>query len=241
MTAKQNIKRNALRSRGPKRKNTSQKRAVSDGNTDMALVASQRISRFTPTVFGFPDKLMSTLRYHSIQGMTSTTGALSTYGFRWNSIFDPDFSSSGHQPLYRDTYAAIYDHYSVVSARAKITFVNGTTSVIMAGVVTDDDSSPSSTVDTLCEQSHGFHALLTPLSGSMSRKEFRVNWSCKQVLGIDPFTSETYKTAMASNAAEESYLWMWVIDESGNTSTTTTDIELEYDVLFTELTTPSQS
>jgi hypothetical protein len=160
---------------------------------------------------------------------------------RWNSTFDPDATGGGHQPLYRDTFASVYDHYSVISARAQIRLINDTADPFICGVVTDDDTSGSSSIDTLCEQTHGLHALLNPLTGSRSSVRFIASWDCKQVLGIDPYTSETYKTAVGSNPAEESDLIIWAANVGNNTSGLIVDVEMEYDVLWTELTTPTGS
>jgi len=70
---------------------------------------------------------------------------------------------------------------------------------------------------------------------------FTVAWDCKKVLGINPFSSETYKTAVGSNPAEESDLIIWAVDENGNTGSVLMNIEIDYLVLWTELTTPSGS
>jgi hypothetical protein len=207
----------------------------------MGFAPVMTLSRFNPPVFGFPDKLEATLRYHATFSITSTSGVVSNYIFRWNSTFDPDFTSGGHQPLYRDTFASIYDHYSVISAKAKISLLNGTTEPWIAGCVTDDDTTLSSTIDTLCEQSHGYHKQITPLTGSKSLVIFNPKWDCKKVLSIDPYASETYKTGVASNPAEESELGIWAATLSGNTATLTGDIELEQYVLWSELTTPTGS
>jgi len=234
--------RSKRRGRRGRRKNRSRNDQLSGASRDGTdHVASSKVVRFQPLVFGFPDRLMTSLRYHTVGSITSTSGVLGTYVFRWNSTFDPDLTSGGHQPLYRDTYAGIYDHYSVISATATILYTNGTTDQFIVGAVTDDDSSASSSIDTLCEQSHGVHTTLTALTGSFSHCKFSLQWDCKKVLGIDPFASQTYKTAVASNPSEESDLILWCADISGNTNSVTFDIELRYDVLWTELTTPTGS
>lgn len=174
--------------------------------------------------------------------MTSNAGANTSYGFRWNSTFDPDYSSAGHQPLYRDTYATIYDHYAVVSARMKVRIISLTSSVaILANCVTDDDTTLSTTFDTLCEQSHGFTQLMGGATGGKNYIEFDLAWDCKTILGIDPYTSQSYKTAVASNPSEESLLWITVKALGSATAQVQVSIILEQDVLWTELSTPTQS
>jgi len=191
---------------------------------------------------GFPNTLLTKVRYYDTYAMTVTTGSLAKQVMRWNSTFDPDFTSTGHQPLYRDSLAAIYDHYAVISAKANVQIVNTATVPLIVGCVTDDDSSSAGSVTVLCEQVSGKHKLLPPLSGSLSSVTFNPTWDCEKVLGINPYSSEEYKTAVGSNPTEESYLHIWGTVTDGSSSTTITlVVEMVYEVLWSELATPSSS
>lgn len=191
---------------------------------------------------GFPPTLLTKVRYYDTLAMTVTTGSLGKQVMRWNSTFDPDYTNVGHQPLYRDQFAAIYDHYAVVSARANVKIVNTSTVPLIVGCVTDDDSSASGLVATLCEQTTGQHMLLPPLSGSISSVTFRPTWDCKKVLGIDPYASEEYKTAVGSNPTEESYLHIWgTVTDGSSSASIIVSVEIEFDCLWTELQTPISS
>jgi hypothetical protein len=190
---------------------------------------------------GFPDRLLSKVRYHENSAAISTLGGVIGNIYRWNSIFDPDASFGGHQPLYRDIYATIYDHYSVISARAVVKFINTSAAPFIVGCVTEDDTTFSATVDTLCEQDHGVHVFLPPLTGALSTHTFNLDWDCQKILGINPFASETYKTGQGANPAEESDLIVWLASADASTATLYYDITIEYDVLWTELATPTQS
>jgi hypothetical protein len=193
------------------------------------------------STFGFPDKIICKMRYHDIEPLASTLGTIAKYVYRLNSTFDPDYTGVGHQPMFRDTYAAIYDHYSVIRTKATIKFVNTTAVAFNVGCIIEDDGSSTTLLDNICEQSHGQHRLLPALNGSLSSSTFTVTWDCKKVLGIDPFASETYKTAVGSNPAEESTLVVWALPIDGSTATLYFDILLEYEVLWTELATPTGS
>jgi hypothetical protein len=207
--------------------------------------APQGVSRLMTdgkSQFGFPHKLLSKLRYCDTNPVVSTLGGMGRYFLRWNSTFDPDITSAGHQPLFRDTFAAIYDHYAVVSATLVVTVVNTGTVPLICGVVTDDDSSSSTLASTLMEQSNGVHKLLPAQAGSLSSHTFTVDWDCKRVLGIDPYASETYKTAVGVNPSEESTCVIWSQPVDLATSATTyITYELQQVVVWTELTTPTQS
>jgi hypothetical protein len=189
--------------------------------------------------FGFPSRMLCNLRYHETGTLSSTAGSLGSNLFRWNSTFDPNFTFVGHQPLYRDVYAGIYDHYAVIRATALIKIMNTDDSPVIVGVVTEDDSTITSQVDVLCEQNYGQHIILPPISGSLSSHTFSVAWDCKKVLGIDPYGSEAYKTPVGSNPSEESYLVLWGASTDTSNATVTYDLEIIYEVLWSELSTPT--
>jgi hypothetical protein len=200
--------------------------------------------RLTRGVFGFPKRLITQLRYAAYEGLvlTSTAGSVNKYFFSTNSIFDPDRTSTGHQPLYRDTYAAIYNQYAVVKSTIKVRFMNYNTALYWnAGLVIEDDNAGSSVLDTIGEQNTSMGTLLGPISSSKSTADMTYTWQCERDLNIDPYTSELYKTPVASNPNEEQFFCIWGNDAGSGTSLLAFQAEITYDVLFSELTTPTQS
>jgi len=140
-----------------------------------------------------------------------------------------------------DTFASIYDQYAVVSAVATIKFINPTVDAWIVGVTTDDDGTSSSNYNVLAEQATGQHSLLPPLTGSLSSQTFNTTFDAKRTLGIDPFASETYKTAVGSNPTEESDLVVWAANANNGTNTIQFNIEIIQTVVWTELQTPTLS
>lgn len=191
---------------------------------------------------GFPNKLRCKLKYFETPNITSTTGGLTKHIWNANSIFDPNDTGTGHQPLYHDTFASLYDHYAVISSKIIITIVNrSTTDSALVSLGPEDDNSASSTTSTLVEQVGSKSKVLTPLSGSKSEQILTGVFGAKKVLSIDPFTSQSYKTAFGSNPSE---LSTWVLSVTAfNAATLTCDytVQIIYDVLFSELSTPTQS
>jgi len=61
------------------------------------------------------------LRYVESFTLNPGTDSVSTYVFRAGSLYDPNYTSTGHQPMYFDTYASIYSYYRV--RMATISFV----------------------------------------------------------------------------------------------------------------------
>jgi len=202
-----------------------------------------RIAMGNNQTFGFPNKLVTKLRYVDTYALVSTTGSIAKQLLVINSTFDPDSTGTGHQPLYRDTYAGIYNQYSVISCDITVIWSsNASTTALHVGCVVDDDTSTSATATVLMEQNNGFHKMLPPLSGSLSTCTHKYHWDCKEILSIDPFIDEEYKTPVGSNPSEGSNLLVWASPVDGISSTTTqVMVTLEQVVLFSELQTPSSS
>ena len=106
----------------------------------------------------------------------------------------------------------------------------------------EDDSSTSSVLNTLLEQGRGVHRLVPMATGSPNTTQFVLTWDCERDLNVDPYTSETYKTAVGSNPSEIAALLLFACPADGAASTTTyCQVTLEQRVLWTELQTPTQS
>ena len=74
---------------------------------------------------------------------TADDGISAPYIFRMNSIQDPDYTSTGHQPRGADQWANIYNKYCVVGAKVKVEpLVAGVTNIdtVMYGYLDDDAS-----------------------------------------------------------------------------------------------------
>lgn len=52
-------------------------------------------------------------------------GANAIQIFRMNSIYDPDYTNTGHQPFFRDLWASQYDYYTVLACEYELHFYNG--------------------------------------------------------------------------------------------------------------------
>lgn len=79
---------------------------------------------------------MASLTYCSRH--TLSTGAAGVYGteavFRLGSLFDPDFATGGHQPLYYDQLAALYGKYMVHHCDVEITLSNPSADGAVLGI-----------------------------------------------------------------------------------------------------------
>ena len=61
-----------------------------------------------------PDSIYVNMKYNTAITMTSLLG-IGTYVFSMNSIFDPDFTGVGHQPLGHDQWSAFCSvHFTII-------------------------------------------------------------------------------------------------------------------------------
>lgn len=202
-----------------------------------------RIAVGNRIMFGFPPRIVTKLRYADTFNLSSSSGALAKWVLSMNGLYDPDITGSGHQPLYFDTYASIYNHYAVVSSKLTVSFANMYTSTAAeVGVILNDDSTTSNTYSTVREQNTGKSVLLAPLSGGASVKTLTLNFDSKKDLGIDPYTSEAAKTPVTTNASEDSDAVIWAAPaDTTSTGNVQAIIMIEYLVCFSELTSPTSS
>lgn len=90
------------------------------------------------TMGNFPPRKTVMLKYVSNFSLNPSSSASDVHVFRVNSVYNPDYTASGHQPMFYDNYSTLYQRYKV--NYAKITFVclsqrvsNNTVSNIVGG------------------------------------------------------------------------------------------------------------
>lgn len=191
--------------------------------------------------WGFPNSIITKHRYAALQSMASSAGSLVRHAWSANSIYDPDFTGTGHQPLYFDQYAAIYDQYVVLGAKITITFANRDTAKnAIIGIVGEDDGTASPTIDTLMECNNSVSTILPPAGAGTV--EMSLTYEPQEAFGVDAKADGFSQTSVGTSPTEGYYWVMFHIPADG-TSTQTCDckIEIEYTVKYSELKTPVQS
>lgn len=82
-------------------------------------VPNSVISRTSP----IPDRYMTKLHYSQLFTL-AYAGALTKQKFRMNSIYDPDYSGVGHQPMGHDELSVLYNKYRVYGCKYHISISN---------------------------------------------------------------------------------------------------------------------
>lgn len=98
-----------------------------------------------------PPKIMSRVLTYS--DMISVAPGASTYEycFRGTSLYDPDKTSTGHQPLYYDQYATLFGRYKVNASRITLTYYNSASIPTVVTIVPHKDDITFSSIDQAYE------------------------------------------------------------------------------------------
>lgn len=146
-----------------------------------------------------------------------TIGGVARQQFRINSIYDPDYSGVGTQPLGRDLLAGMYNYYRVLKTVYKCEFAANTrrsednvwnTPWVIGDLVGTNSISYPSDTHVFGQMKRG-RSFLAPADGSVTRWE-RTIYPGKLDETIDSGGStnedlQSIWTPMGSNPAEEQY------------------------------------
>lgn len=186
---------------------------------------------------GFPKKCRAFLKYVDTFELAGAAGALQTYKFRCNGMFDPDVTSTGHQPMYFDTYMGIYDHFTVISSKITFKFCAKATNLSSFRVATDvndDTTQTAATIDAIAEQSSG-KVVLVP-AGSNNNYVLVNTWNARKWFGGDPLAADSLAGSASADPTEQS-IYDLSIQATDATSTVQAivNVEILYEAVFDEI------
>lgn len=215
------------------------------GGKEKTMLAARLIPGVDGTrIFGFPNKIITKMRYVEEVIIATTLGTVGRNVWSMNSIFDPNRTGVGHQPLYRDQWAAIYNHYRVLgsSLTARYTPLTGGNTIgpWIVGISGEDDATGSTIPETLMEQSNSTWAVLGRDTGGNDIMELTATYSPETKLGKES-SEDGVGAAVGSNPVEEYFTHTWVVDANGASQSVIIVVEINYTVEFSELTTPTAS
>lgn len=188
--------------------------------------------------YGFPKKLTMTHRYVEAVTVTSTSGGAANYQFSANSLFDPNVSSTGHQPMYFDQLAALYDHYVVIGSKIRLrvmpTVSNHVAMYCNLGVY-DDSSFISNDPTISSEQTQvGFPRLIPAASNNAI--QLTAKWSAKKMFGGSVLSNNELKGTGTTSPSEQS-VYTFNLRTADQVTTTAVYVEaiIEYIAVWKEL------
>jgi len=153
--------------------------------------------------WGFPLRLYVKHRYVENVAVTSTTGSVSAYKWRANGMYDPNFTGTGHQPMYFDVCASVYNHFTVIKSYAKFSFVPLSLTTLPTAISSclDDDTSSPATTAAMGESSKGTIKVAAP-SPSDPIITY-CNFSARETFGGNPLSNDNLQGTVSTDPTEQ--------------------------------------
>lgn len=186
-------------------------------------------------------RFMAKLRYcdQLVLLAPGVAGTSRVHSFRANSLYDPDYTGTGHQPIGFDQYMQFYNHYTVVGAKITATFVSGGTSAstntMVCGIELSGDASPTSALNDIFEQGRSRYKIVTNSSASQTVTVTH-NLSVKKFLAQKPLAEDANAGTNASNPQELIYFHVWTapLDSSLLQSDCRVNLKIDFIAVFHE-------
>lgn len=162
------------------------------------------------------------------------TGAASTefsYGFRLNSVFDPDFTLAGVQPNYYDQMAALYFEYRVVAADLEWTISNQSADPVRITwfPTTANSVDPAHAVNA--GQRFAKNQYLANTGCYMGTAKGKMKCKVSKLWGVSEsvvHTEDDFASINTSNPNNVLYFWLCGFPVGSNTSSIKGEIKITY-------------
>lgn len=186
--------------------------------------------------------------YRYCDEITVPIGVLpGVYTYRTNSMWDPDFTGVGHQPLFRDVLTGIFGRYLVTGVKYKITNLNLNTIGMKWGLFATQDTThnPSTVpfVDTLEKRGAGKWLYNLP-NTSMQNNVITGYISNAKLLAVSKSKLQNereYSAAIGNNPILQGYLSIYAEGLHYDVASPKFIVELEYDTIYYEPLTQAQN
>lgn len=191
---------------------------------------------------GFPNRMVFKHRYVENISMSQVGGALFKYQYSANGMYDPNITGGGHQPMNFDNLTALYNHYTVIGSKIKVTFsdANTTTGIVptYAGIYLEDDTTSLTSYISIMEQKKGTSRML-PTDNRQRADSFYLKYSTRKSIGsgsVGILHDSNLSGTASANPLEQSYytIWFQVADGSADQAYYCR-VEIEYIAVWTEL------
>lgn len=168
----------------------------------------KRTNKFTSLSAPIPNSVIAKLRYVDQVQLDAGVSGIATHTFRANSIFDPDFSGTGHACKFKDQYMGMFYNYTVLGS--KITVQAAATSDVLSRQVISINLSDASTVvgstlDAVLESRNTVWKSIGTATGGHDMVTIRKNFSGKRFWANKNMMSDEFQGSSSTNPDEEAY------------------------------------
>lgn len=191
-------------------------------------------------------KMITKMRYQTSTSLDAgNVGTADAHVFTCNGLFDPDITSSGHQPRGFDQLMALYDHYVVLGAKITVIFAQQTDAVDagnIVGITLKDSSVTSPYTNDYLEDGYNKYSCTNARDGNgLVRLTYNVN-PAKFLSRSKPLSDPQLKGSIAGNPDEQVFFHVFAGGmDAANGGLCNINVVIDYIVALIEPKNPTQS
>lgn len=198
---------------------------------------SYRPSLSSGRVMNLPGQRVVKHAYSQIITVTSTSGVFGEHRFACNDMFDPDITTTGHQPMGFDQMALQYEHYVVLGSKINVSWTQDTSSTapgLCGTYVRGAAGTASASSDDLIEHRRGTWAIIQP--NVTYAPKTRAKYSAKRFFNVKDVKDNLDRLGAAVTASppELAHFVIWLQMFLSTTDTRTCLVNIEYITLYSE-------
>lgn len=159
---------------------------------------------------------------------------------RANSLFDPNESATGHQPLGFDELSQLYEKYCVTGSKITATFFSESstpqTGNQVAYITLDNTTTVPGDTTSLLEAASTVSRPIGPTTGSQDLVKLSKTFSARQWFSVkDPLDKDDLTALIAANPAQQAYFKVGTtpLNPLDNPGAVQVQVRMEFRVHFT--------
>ncbi len=176
------------------------------------------------------------LSYSDVKTLTeSVAGVGAYYQYRLNSIYDPDFTSTGTSSLGYSQWMAMYSRHRVVKVRVMLNWALSTSGPVQVGVLFGMSTTPTSTMTRWPVEPNSHSMLLNGTTGSRSGWKLDKIVPLSKVAGVTQrqfMTDMDFAGVVGANPSAGIYMTIFLIGYAATASIASCEVKLIQDVEF---------
>ena len=184
----------------------------------------------------FPARKFARLTYHETNLSLTGGSAAGTYVFSASGLFDPDITSTGHQPIGFDQMMLFYNHYVVLAAKITLQAFNMSEEPLSISISRNADTTGTSNPSRLIENGNVVFTTLAKYSSATCFDKLILSMDIQKYGGVDNvIDNSVYRGTNASNPQEQSFFHINVWNSVSLTNVTAKfHVTIEYEAVFME-------
>lgn len=177
------------------------------------------------------------LVYCDLFAINPALGSMGYYKFRTNSLWDPNYTGSGHQPYGFDTLATLYNRYLVTGAKITVNaYANDALAGFGIGVKVTDDANYSTSDPIAVQEQPGYRYKLYGNGKQPPIPSVTQTWSLRKMVGRAHVHDEKYSALCDANPTDPWYFNVAVfpLDGTVDLPAVTINVRITYRAKFFE-------